>query len=210
MPSHTVQPGEHLSRIAAQYGFFDQRTIWDHPQNAALKALRDSPNVLNPGDVLFIPDKIAKTEGRPTGQTHVFQVPADKLLLRISVHDFDNQPIAGEACELEVEGQVYKISTDGSGAIQQEIPKTAEKGTLRVPGLGMELPLRIGYLNPADQESGWQARLVNLGYLAGMAPDSSEDDLDTAIEELQCDYKVQLTGTADDATQQKLKELHGC
>jgi nucleoid-associated protein YgaU len=53
---HTVVQGEYLSKIARSYGFSDYRTIWEHPKNAALKQARQNPNVLFPGDRLFIPD----------------------------------------------------------------------------------------------------------------------------------------------------------
>jgi hypothetical protein len=53
---HTVVQGEYLSKIARNYGFSDYRTIWEHPKNAALKQARQNPNVLFPGDRLFIPD----------------------------------------------------------------------------------------------------------------------------------------------------------
>ena len=45
---HTVVQGEHLSRIAKQYGFTDYRVIWEHRRNAALRGKRN-PNVLFPG-----------------------------------------------------------------------------------------------------------------------------------------------------------------
>ena len=52
--NHIVRQGEHLSQIALNYGFRDYKIIWDHPDNAALKKLRKSPNVLMPGDTLRI------------------------------------------------------------------------------------------------------------------------------------------------------------
>jgi hypothetical protein len=41
---HIVQQGEHLSGIAAKFGFSSFRTIWQHPENAELKKLRKDPN----------------------------------------------------------------------------------------------------------------------------------------------------------------------
>src|SRR5712672_2083666 len=105
MPSHTVQQGEHLSKLAQQFGLRDYRTIWDDPQNAELKKKRVNPNVLLPGDILFIPPKKEKVETRPTTNIHVFKLNAPKLMLRLVVRDFDNQPLPGTKCELDVEGQ---------------------------------------------------------------------------------------------------------
>jgi len=50
MPVHTVAQGEHLSGIAAKYGFQKVATIWEHPDNAGLKSKRKNPHILLPGD----------------------------------------------------------------------------------------------------------------------------------------------------------------
>jgi len=209
---HTVQQGEHLTRIAFLYGFRDYQTIWSHPENTELKAKRNTPNVLLPGDKLFIPDKTSKTEVRPTGQSHRFQVAGQQLKLRIVLRDFDNQPIAGADCILEVEGQPYNLQTDSKGLIEINIPAGAENGTLKVPDLELEHPIKIGYLDPVEEDSGWEARLVNLGYFPGPAGDPAVDDLRLhyAIEQFQSDFKLAVTGELDDATQAKLVQVHGC
>jgi N-acetylmuramoyl-L-alanine amidase len=72
--THTVAQGEYLSGIAKHYGFANHVTIWNHPQNAALKKLRVNPNVLLPGDQAFIPDKAPKQESAPTGRTSRFRL----------------------------------------------------------------------------------------------------------------------------------------
>jgi len=207
--SHTVKQGEHLSRIAKQCGFLDYHVIWDHPNNAGLKSQRGNPHVLYPGDVLYIPDKKQKTETRPTGKTHVFQVPIPKLLLRLALRDFDNLPIAGTDCELEVEGQVYHLTSDQDGKIEQTIAIPAETGALRIPSLGMNLPIHIGYLDPDGEDSGWKARLINLGYLAGVLGAPDDERFHAALEEFQCDQNLKVTGDPDPATRAKLKEVHG-
>jgi LysM domain len=59
MPSnYKVRQGDHLSDIATALGFSSYETIWNHPKNAKLKQKRVNPNVLFPGDTLFIPDKV--------------------------------------------------------------------------------------------------------------------------------------------------------
>jgi hypothetical protein len=210
MPSHTLRQGDHLSRVAQQYGFRDYRLIWDDPQNADLKKKRGNPNVLLPGDVLFIPAKQQKTETRPTTDVHTFRLKAARLMLRLVVRDFDNRPIPGTACELEVEGRKYALTTDGQGRIQQAIPATAENAVLRIAVLEMELPVKIGHLDPPDETSGWRQRLINLGYHFNPLDDGDETKLSHAIEEFQCDHGLKVTGQLDSATQAKLKDEHGC
>jgi N-acetylmuramoyl-L-alanine amidase len=84
MIRHIVQQGECVSSIAEDYGFFWQ-TIWNHPENSALKQARGEPNVLEPGDEVVIPDKTLKEQNCPSDQRHSFRrkgTPA-KLRLRL-------------------------------------------------------------------------------------------------------------------------------
>src|SRR4030095_14342956 len=54
---YTVKQGDHVAGIAFRFGLSDFRTIWDHPNNTELKNKRQNPNVLFPGDVLYVPDR---------------------------------------------------------------------------------------------------------------------------------------------------------
>ena len=71
---YTVKQGDCLSSIAHRFGFCDWHVLWDHPSNAAFKAKRKNPNIIYPGDVLFIPVKEPKLEDCPTEQRHTFQL----------------------------------------------------------------------------------------------------------------------------------------
>jgi N-acetylmuramoyl-L-alanine amidase len=71
MPYYTVKQGEHLSRLAKQFGFSDYSTIWDHPENAELKRKRNNPNVLYPGDTCSFPrENCVKRFVLPTNAIH--------------------------------------------------------------------------------------------------------------------------------------------
>jgi len=211
--THTVKQGEHLSRIAQQYGFADYRIIWDHPKNAELKRKRQNPNVLFPGDRLFIPDKQEKQEARATTQVHKFQKPSQTVLLRLVLKNLDDQPLANTECKLDVEGKVFQLTTDGSGKIEQEVPKTAEKAKLTFKDSHVPLDIeivKIGHLDPVEEASGQRARLANLGYYLGALDKPAEAQLRSAIEEFQCDNNLTVDGVCGPQTQAKLKEVHGC
>jgi len=84
MADYTVKQGDCLSSIAAKYGLFWEK-IWNHPKNARLKEQRKDPNILYPGDVVFVPEKEVKEESGATEQRHQFKkkgAPA-KLRLRL-------------------------------------------------------------------------------------------------------------------------------
>ena len=207
MAMYEIKQGDHISGIAYRFGFSDYKTIWNHPNNADLKKKRINPHVLFPGDLLFVPDKESKDIDCPTDQQHSFRLSGQPLKIRLALKDFDNEPIAGAECVLEVGSKVYNLTSDGEGIIETPIPKDAKSGTLRVPSLGLERSITIGHLDPEDEDSGYLARLVNLGYFSG-TPDQTEA-LRHAIEEFQCDHKLKVTGELDAATRAKIKSIHG-
>jgi N-acetylmuramoyl-L-alanine amidase len=211
MPTaYTVKQGDHLSRIADQFGFSDYRVIWDYAGNADLKAQRKNPHVLFPGDSVIIPDKEQRVEDCGTDQRHTFQVEKQNLTLRIVVKDFDDLPVKNTDCELQIDDATYKLKTDGDGKIVKDISRTAMNGTLRIPELSIEMPILIGHLDPTAEDTGWQGRLANLGYNPGETGQADGDQLRSAIEEFQCDYKLPVTGELDAATKAKLEQIHGC
>jgi N-acetylmuramoyl-L-alanine amidase len=207
---YTIKQGDHVARLAEQYGFRDYKTVWMDPGNADLRAQRPDPNVLYPGDILYIPDKQSRDEQRPTDHTHFFVVKKSTIKLRIKIRDFDNLPIAAADCRLEIDGTNYPLTTDGDGLIEQEIPKASVGGTLTLPDLDYEVRVTLGTLDPVDENTGWQQRLINLGYYWGPLGDAPNDVFtDYALQEFQCDYKLPITGQANDATRAKLKDVYG-
>jgi N-acetylmuramoyl-L-alanine amidase len=207
MPVHTVEQGEHLSSIAAKYGFQKVSTIWEHPDNADLKSRRKNPHILLPGDKVTIPDKQKKVESRGTTRTHSFQLAGEKLKLKLALRDINDKPRSGLKCTLIVENESKPVTSDGDGNITTEIPKTARSGKLVLPDL--EIPLLIGHLDPIEEQSGQVARLDNLGYEAGDPANPDKEIFRSAVEEFQCDQKISVTGDCDAATQAKLKSVHG-
>lgn len=205
---HIVAQGEHLSSIAEQYGFSDYRTLWNRPENAELKQRRPDPHVLFPGDRIYIPDLLRKKEAAETSRRTRFRLQAPRLMLRLVIKDFNEQPIINTACSLEVEGATYQLTTDASGQIQQQISVSARTGKLSI--LDLEVPIQIGYLDPVEEVSGQQARLNNLGYDAGEVGETNEEKLRSALEEFQCDRNLTVDGTCNPQTQARLLEVHGC
>jgi hypothetical protein len=213
LADHVVQQGEHLSQIAEKYGFRNFETIWNHPDNAKLKAQRQSPNVLLPGDKLKIPDKADKKAPVPTTQKNKFQLASRPLFLHLALKDFDNQPLANTKCELKLGGASTPLTTDANGHIKVPITPSAKEATLvfkdpLVP-FDLTVPIKIGYLDPVDALSGQKARLSNLGYITRPLEKVDDDVFTRSVQEFQCDFGLKVTGVCDAATQSKLKELHG-
>jgi len=210
MPTHTVKEGEHLSRIARLAGFRDYRAVWEHPQNAQLRQKRKNPHILFPGDKVFVPDKQEKEDSAATNQRHRYRAQEPVLMLRLVLKGLDGTPVANAACELRVAGETFQLQTDGQGRLAQRIPVSAESGSLKCQEKGLELQLKIGHLHPVDEQSGWIARLNNLGYQAGDPARPDEAQVRSAVEEFQCDHRLTVDGKCGPNTQTKLREIHGC
>jgi len=212
---HVVLQGEHLSRIAKQYGFTDYRTIWDHGKNAGLRGRRN-PNVLFPGDELFIPDRDVRVEDRVTDQRHRFVMKGPQLKLRLTIEDLYERPVANARCELHIEGQMHQLTTDVKGKIEVDISSPSELGHLIVktnetPIDNVTIPVKIGHLDPVEELSGQKARLANLGYhFTAIEAVQSPAEFRLAVEEFQCDHGLLVDGKCGPQTQAKLKAVHGC
>ena len=214
MPGYyTVKQGDHISSIAKAYGFTDWETIWNDGNNAELKQLRKNPNVLYPGDQVYIPEKEPRIEPRPTEKRHKFLKHKQPLKLRLVLEDLYEKPIANADCELTLDGTTYHVTTDGDGRIEQPIKPDVKTGTIiihdpQTPFQSDVLPIKIGYLDPVEEVSGQIGRLDNLGYFPGDGTD--QDQFKSAVEEFQCDNGLTVDGDCGAGTQAKLKEIHGC
>jgi hypothetical protein len=224
---HVVQQGEHLAGIARKHGFRSHKTLWDLPENKALRDKQKNPNILLPGDEVTIPERTTKDHSGATEARHRFTSSSTSLLLRIVLKDLKNKPEVGNECTLVVEGDKTEFTTDDKGMIEQPITVYDGSGQLKDRGpagaqeLGeVQTPFTIGTLDPVDSRTGQVARLNNLGYLAGDldAPSPTNDaeqrvvDLQfkSAVEEFQCDHGLSVDGVCGPKSQQKLIEAHGC
>jgi len=210
-PKKTIDAGTYktktndcISSIAFESGFFPE-TLWDLPENAELKKKRKNPNVLQEGDSVHVPEFRKRTFACQTGKVHKFKLKGvpEKLKLRFLE---EGKPRSGIEYKLEVEGKKFEGKTDKDGAIEHWVPPNSKKGKLTSEELG-NYDLNLGALDPKDCESGAKSRLVNLGYLAKF--DAEKTDLEEAIRNFQTANELELSGKFDEATQDKLVELHG-
>jgi hypothetical protein len=212
---YTVKQGEYVSSIAARNGFPDYTIIWNDPNNAALKRLRKSPNILLPGDQLFVPDVRQRQELRATDKLHRFKVKLEKISLHIVLKDADGKAISDEPYTLAIEGKTFEGTTDGGGAINQPIDVGQENGLLTLSRLEQTFSLKMGHLDPIKEEeseavvSGVQARLNNLGFNCGPVTNEVSDDIVDALTQFQKAYSLRTTGEMDAPTVSKLQDLHG-
>lgn len=214
MPNHTVQQGDCLVRIATSYGFRDFRTIYDHPGNAALKRKRPDPNLLFPGDVVFIPDKQQRNQPAATDKVHRFRVPNPRRMLRLVLEDLSGQKMVAEPYTLDIEGTVIRGVTDADGLIEHPIAMDAVSGTLTTARFTW--PLHVAHLNPLedtgdDGVTGMQARLRNLGYDPGPIDGIAGPLTAEAVRAFQEDNPpLDVDGVCGPQTRAMLVKRYGC
>lgn len=205
---HTVKPAECLSSIAFEHGFFWQ-SLWEHPDNAELRQARDSPFVLDPGDVVHIPEREPREVEVATEARHTFRLKGVPAKLRLRLRTM-GQPLANLPYVLECGGQTITGTTDASGRIELFVPPNAPPGTLRV-GEGEHLRvygLVPRALNPVSELDGMQSRLTNLGYYRGPLHGKLDAATVAALERFQRDHDLEVNGRADEATLSMLSDVH--
>jgi hypothetical protein len=206
MPMHTVGTGDCLLSIAEEYGLLWE-TIWEHPQNAELKRLRQDPNVLGPGDQLFVPEKRIKETSKATDQTHKFVRKGTPAKVRLQLLDFERKPRTGLKYKADVDGVTSQGTTDGDGMVEVYVKPGARtaKLTLFAPRGTEQFELDLGHVDPIEEETGVKERLENLGFHC-----DGEEALRNAMLAFQKEHQLTETGQIDDATRAKLKQVHGC
>jgi hypothetical protein len=205
--NYQVKQGDCISSIAFENGFFPD-TIWNHPNNAELKKKREDPNVLLPGDVVFVPDKRPKEVSELTNQVHKFKCKntPEKFKLQLLI---GGEPRAGETYELEIEDLKFSGKTDSQGRIEQSIPPNAKKGKLLLNKGEEVYQLQFGNLNPSDEITGAQGRLWNLGLYFGAIDGKMSDELEEAILEFQISRNIEPDGQLNPATKDALEQAYG-
>jgi hypothetical protein len=222
---YTIKQGDHLSSIAKAFSFSDYHKIWNDPNNASLKRLRQNPHVLYPGDQIFIPDKEIQSFSKSTDEKHRFVLKAKPLQIELRFERAYLWAISSALCDLSVAASSAGLVSDRDGSIRKTIAKDASqaRAVIHEPATGgpasvargnaqrdTVVPIRIGYLDPPDELSGQVQRLSNLGYYRGSFESPDPDDFDSAVQEFQCDSGMVVDGICGPKTQAKLEQIHGC
>lgn len=209
MEKHKVKQGQCLESISLDKGFFWE-TLWNLPENAELKQNREDPNVLLPGDEVFIPDKREKIEMIDSEQRHTFRrkgVPSQFCLV-VRHH---GKPLADSPYRLDVDGVLYTGTSDPKGQIKLKIPPDAKEGRLFVGDSGDELEyiIRFGYVDPISTITGIQARLLNLSFDCGNIDGILGPRTRAALGDFQKQHDLPVSNEFDEQTRDKLREVYG-
>lgn len=213
MATHVVRQGECLTSIARRYGFADPKAIYDDPGNAELRQKRTNPNLLFPGDQVFIPERDSTPITIRTGKRARLVATVPMREIRLVFKDLSGAPLSDAPFRLvagdrEIEGQ-----TDRNGLLEAKV--AAGLGTITLEMGGRSQVLRVGSLNPLSEVgdggvSGVQDRLANLGYPPGPTDGELGPMTAAAIRKFQEESGLETNGRIDEALIRALVAAHGC
>lgn len=219
MRAYIIGRGEDLQSIAARLGF-DPNEVWNADDNRELRELRNSPQVLAPGDVLYVPD-VEQEELMVTAKTtNEYTADIDYLNVGLKLGVGDGEARADEPYEIYGLSETLTGSADGDGCINVEVPAHVRQLYVYFPEQETGARVRLGDLDPASDEEGIRTRLFNLGYLPSdeiLGPrmanvqtrDQREADLAMAVRHFQQDAGIEPTGELDDETRAAIRDRHG-
>jgi hypothetical protein len=214
---YIVRQGDCLANITERFGFSSYRTIWNDPKNADLRERRPNPNVLCPGDQIYIPERKSKTTDHPADAKHTFVVRKPVVVLRMVVQDGDGKPIESANYRLVAGVKSFEGTTGNDGKIEHPIAPDLESAALdfsyRKPNgvtVHQSWNLKLGHLDDVATPSGIQARLTNLRFDCGDVDGVIGPKTEAAIRGFQEWAGLDVDGVAGPKTQAKLKLSHGC
>jgi N-acetylmuramoyl-L-alanine amidase len=212
--TYTVTQGDCLANIAKSFGFLDYRRIYDHPKNAEFRRKRPNPNLIFPGDRLYIPDRDDTTLTCETGRSHRFRASNAGVFLRVALKDATGTPYANKQYTVLVGSELRNGRTDGEGRVIEPIAPDTSEARLTLwlgenPSAGFfAWTLRLGNLDPAETITGAQARLNNLGFPCGKVDGIIGPKTRGALRRFQKAAKLTQSAALDAATIARLKSLH--
>ena len=210
---HVVEQGEWLAKIARHHGFSDWRRIYYHAANQEFRFLRPNPNVLYPGDRVFVPFRETKSVARSTNLRHKFVLTGRRERLELCIVrstrpvDKDTekrtQPIR---YRLRFGADVIEGETDAQGVLRVDrLPADVSRVVLEIEDQSFDV--FIGHLDPASEITGVQARLNQLGYSSGEVDGILGPRTRAALAAFQSRNGLEVTGQPASETTAKLKEL---
>jgi N-acetylmuramoyl-L-alanine amidase len=206
--NYEVQPGDCLSSIAFEHGFF-WKTLWNLGDNAELKRVRKNPDILLPGDQLTVPPIRVKKITGGTNKRHRLQLKGVPAKLRLRFLE-SGEPLDDEPYVLRIDGEERSGTLDEQGRLEECILPNARIAEIRLGDSDEWIQIPLGTVDPIDEISGVQCRLRNLGFSPGPIDGIFGAKTSAAIRHFQKANDLELTGEPDALTRAKLVEVHGC
>jgi len=207
---HIVKSGECIASLAAAFGS-TLEAIWGHDANAELRALRNDPWVLAPGDRVAIPVATGGAFTLDAGRRHVFRRQATHSDFQVTV-THNGLPRADVGFTIVLDGDDASPVTgvtDGDGVIRARLPARARRAIIEFADGRGRFSFVLGALDPLDTISGIQGRLRALGMYFADVDGNHGPYTSRALRRFQAERGLPITGAPDDATKAALREAYG-
>ena len=213
MKPYVVKQGDYVEKIAHALGV-DPDEVWNDPKNADLNKQRD-PNLLHPGDILYVPDPKKKWLPLKAGTDNLYVAKVPRTTIHLTFKD-GNKPRGNEPYVIRGMGEPEEGTTDGDGTVEAKVPVHVREIQIAFPKSSITYPVLMGDMDPIEEATGVRKRLQHLGY--GRAPGAREEEVSDADAEVldrlailafQHAQGLKATGAMDDATRAALAKMHG-
>lgn len=211
---NAVVQGERLPTIARKEGFRRWQTVWDFGGNAGLKDQRGDAHILFPGDQVAIPSKLSRVAEVPSGKAEYVVLSAPEVLRTrfADVAAMDGEPVLFRATP-DAGSEAFEGELAEDGTMEIELPPDTTKVVVELFCGDGDQPfvtheLAMGELDPADEATGIQARLANLGYYRGKIDGDVGEVTHAAIARFRREYGLSPSNAVDDDLVQALEWLH--
>lgn len=225
MGMYTVKQGDYLVKIAKAHGMADWRRIYNDPQNEEFRQKRPNPDLIYPGDRVYIPDKAVREVTCETEKLHTFIVQKAKVPIEVVLESEDDEAMEIAKYELKTNSKTFTRTVDDeepgvaerlkAGIVRETVTPEDEECQLKVwLSADAEEPdyiytLKVGHLDPVEEISGIQARLNNLGFNCGKVDGDKGPKTEKAVKDFQAKYGLKVDGDPGPKTQAKLREVYG-
>ena len=207
---HVIRQGEYVTQLAHRLGVPPDE-LWSSAENDELRQRRSDRDMLQPGDVIQVPDREERRVEIHAGATNRYRARVPKVPVRVVLRDGAGRPLTGLHYAVRGGGRSIEGTTDGEGAVSFTVPVVVRQVTLEVEG-GRVYHVTIGGMDPASETSGIDKRLAHLGYLhfSRSEPEGPTEIMrKSAISSFQKANGLRPTGQLDQATRDAIVRAHG-
>ena len=228
MPIYTVEQGDYLQKIASSHGFNDYKEIYKHPENSEFRKKRPDPNIIFPGDEIYIPEN-SECRQYKSNQSYVIKVKKKSFLFKMQLKASLNKILSIVKYEISTDGGAQNTyakqysSADrhtqsllSKGIIEEEILLKEETAVIKIwlkeenGDESFSFDVKFGHLDPPEEVTGIQSRLHSLGFYGGRIDGDIGEKTRSALCRFQKENSIDVTGEPDGQTIKMIKKHYSC
>ena len=132
---YVVHQGDYMQSLAIRFGF-DASVVWSDPKHDGLRKQGRTPDILYPGDVLYLPEPKRNWLPVKVGQVNHFKVPDRRQRLTLTFQSEPGAALANAACTYDgllAGPEPPPTSTDAAGTLALSVSTRQQPFTVTFP-----------------------------------------------------------------------------